>query len=230
MNADTDRGPERRLLRLREDAQTYNRKLLATGDNSDYLDQLDPVGNGVMGRIKIPKIEVDLPIFHTANDDVLRKGAGHMEETTLPVGGIPSHAAITAHRGLAESRLFTDLDQLGVGDRFTLEVAGEVLTYEVETTRIVAPTETEWLLVDSHRDLVTLITCDPLGINSERMLVTGHRLSPTPLEDLESAGQPSSQPSFPWWMMVAGAGTIGKFVAVRWARRPIKEGQLRNQS
>lgn len=211
-------GPEPMLRQLWDDAHGYNKQFLASGDNSDYFNQLDPLSNGVMGRIKIPVIGVDLPIYHTSSDAVLRKGAGHMEDTTLPVGGVATHAAITAHRGLAESRLFTDLDKVGVGDRFTLEVAGEVLTYQVETVRIVSPTETDWLLVDPNRDLVTLITCDPLGINTERMLVTGERVTPTPIGDIENAGRPSNQPGFPWWLLVAGGGLAGIGGLVVWSQ------------
>ena len=215
-----DTGLEERLLQLREDAHEYNKKLLSSGDNSDYMSQLNLTSSGVMGRIKIPVIDVDLPIYHTSSDTVLRMGAGHMEETTLPVGGKATHAAITAHRGLAESVLFTHLDQVGVGDRFTLEVAGEVLTYEVDTVRIVAPTETDWLLVDPDRDLVTLITCDPLGINTGRMLVTGERVIPTPVEDIEGAMQRSDQPRFPWWLVAAVAGVLVLGGLARWARKP----------
>lgn len=223
LNEATAIGPEERLRKIREEAYAYNTKFLSSGDNSDYMEQLNPIGNDIMGRVKIPVIDVDLPIYHTSSDAVLRKGAGHMEETTLPVGGKATHAAVTAHRGLAESRLFTDLDKVGLGDRFTLEVAGDVLTYEVETVRIVKPTETDWLLVDPERDLVTLITCDPLGINTERMLVTGYRIFPTPIADLENANAPSDQPGIPWWMLAAVAGLIAIGGLVVWSKRGQKD-------
>lgn len=208
-------GPQERLDQIRQDAVQYNRTFLASGDNSDYLQQLDPTHDAMMGRIKIKKINVDLPIYHTSSDEVLRKGAGHMEETTLPVGGIGTHAAITAHRGLAESKLFTELDRVDVGDQFVLEILGEALAYEVKTVRIVAPTETEWLLVDPDKDLVTLITCDPLGINTERMLVTGERVYPAPVEVQQEVGEVSDLPGFPWWF-VALVGGLTAIALLAW--------------
>lgn len=220
LNDVVDIGPETKLLAEREAAYEYNKRLLSSRDNSDYMQQLNSLGNGLMGRVKIDKINVDLPIYHTSSDEVLRKGAGHMEETTLPVGGKSTHAAITAHRGLAESKLFTDLDKVGVGDRFVLEVSGDVLTYEVETVRIVKPDETNWLVTDKDRDLVTLITCDPLGINTERMLVTGHRIDPTPITDLNNAGETSDQPGFPWWILLLVVGLCVIYVIIKFASKP----------
>lgn len=216
-------GPEARLAKIRESAHNYNKELMASGDHSDYFNQLDPANTGLMGRIKIDKINVDLPIFHTSSDATLRKGAGHMKETTLPVGGIGTHAAITAHRGLAESKLFTDLDKVHKGDRFTLEVLGEPLVYQVETVRIVKPTETDWLLVDPNRDLVTLITCDPLGINTERMLVTGFRVDPTPSEALDDLGKASKLPGFPWWAVYAVIGIVMIIILVKMVSKPVKK-------
>lgn len=201
-------GPEARLEAIRANAQDFNDRLYAGLDTSDYLEQLDPNYDSVMGRILIPKIGVDLPIFHTSSDEVLLRGAGHLENTGLPIGGIGNHPAITAHRGLATSKLFTDLDKIDVGDRFTLEVLGEPLVYEVFDTRIVKPTETEWLKVDPEKDLVTLITCDPLGINTERMLVTGERVSPTPQNAIDEVGASSDQPGFPYFLVYLGLGMI----------------------
>lgn len=222
LNAAVQAGPEERIAKIREDARAYNTAFLASGDNSGYAQQLDPFGDGVMGRIKIDKINVDLPIYHYSTDDVLRKGAGHMEETTLPVGGKATHAAITAHRGLAESRLFTDLDQVDVGDSFTIEVLGDALVYEVVTKRIVEPTETQWLVTDRDRDLVTLITCDPLGVNTERMLVTGERIFPTPQAAIDDVGKDSELPGFPWWL-VAAAGGFALIMTLAWlTARPKK--------
>ncbi|WRS29056.1 class C sortase [Actinomycetaceae bacterium MB13-C1-2] len=215
-------GPEERLLQILADAEDYNRRFLASHDNSDYVSQLDPIGDGTMGRIKIDKIKVDLPIYHTSSDRVLRKGAGHMDETTLPIGGLATHAAITAHRGLVESKLFTDLDKVNVGDTFTLEILGEALVYQVQTVRIVAPEETDWLVADPNKDLVTLITCDPLGINTERMLVTGERVFPTPVEAQESVGEPSNLPEFPWWLVGLITGLTVIAGAVWYSRRPVR--------
>lgn len=203
-------------------AHEYNKKLLSSGNNDDYMEQLNPFGTGIMGRIKIDKIDVDLPIYHTSSDPVLKKGAGHMEETTLPVGGRGTHSAITAHRGLAESKLFTDLDKVGIGDVFSIEVGDKVLAYEVITTRIVKPHETEWLLVEPEKDLITLITCDPLGINSERMLVTGERIFPTPSYIEEDAFKESDLPHFPWWLVGAIVGVGGIAWIARWSSKPPK--------
>lgn len=201
-------GPQERLDQIREDAEAYNRRLALEGDTTDYRSQLNPAGDGVMGRIKIDKINVDLPIYHTSSDAVLRMGAGHMTETSLPVGGAGSHAAITAHRGLAESVLFTNLDKVQVGDQFVIEVLGEAQVYEVFLTRIVAADETDWLLYDNDRDLVTLITCNPLGINTERMLVTGERVTPTPQEAVDEVGAGPKIPGFPWFMVVFAGGLV----------------------
>lgn len=216
-------GPEAKLEKARESARDYNRRLVSSGDNSGYLSELNSSNDGIMGRIKIPSINVDLPIFHTSSDEVLRKGAGHMEETTLPVGGESTHAAITAHRGLAESTLFTNLDKVEVGDQFVLEVSGEVFVYEVRSTRIVKPDETEWLAISPGEDLVTLITCDPLGINTERILVTGERVTPVPVEVLEESNMPSDQPGFPWWAVIFVGGTALIIFGVNFAFRPKRQ-------
>lgn len=199
--------PPERFKEIRREAEEYNQRLSAGLDVSDYLDQLNPFGNGLMGRIKIPHIDVDLPIYHTSNDAVLRKGAGHMPETSLPVGGAGTHAAITAHRGLAESVLFTHLDKVGIGDTFTLEILGVPQVYEVFDVRIVPPTESEWLKIDPNRDLVTLITCDPIGINTERILVTGERVHPTPQSAYDELDDDPGV-RFPWWMVIAAAGIV----------------------
>lgn len=161
-----------------------------------------------MGRVKIPKINVDLPIYHGTDDDTLDRGAGHLEGSHLPIGGIDTHSVITAHRGLANATMFNDLDKIDSGDRFTLEVFGEVLTYQVIETRVVEPDETDTLRVRPGADVVTLITCTPLGINSHRILVTAERVTPTPAQDLEDAGKDSEVPGFPWWAVLAGAVLI----------------------
>lgn len=220
VNATVAEGPQSRFDAIRADAQAYNARLMASGDTDGYADQLNPYGDGLMGRIKIPTIGVDLPIYHTSSDAVLRKGAGHMEETTLPVGGLGTHAAITAHRGLAQSTLFTNLDKVGMGDTFTLEILGEPLVYRVETVRIVEPTETQWLVPDPTKDQVTLITCDPLGINTERMLVSGTRITPTPPQAYEELGAPSRLPGFPWFAVLGAGGLLVVTIMARTSRTP----------
>ena len=141
-----------------------------------YNDTLDITGTGIMGYITISKIGVELPIYHGTSDSVLQIAAGHLEGTSLPVGGASTHAVISAHRGLPSAKLFTNLDQLEVGDTFTITVLDRVLTYEVDKISIVLPTETDELKIAEGKDYVTLMTCTPYGINTHRLLVRGHRV------------------------------------------------------
>ncbi|WP_285726138.1 class C sortase [Psychromicrobium xiongbiense] len=163
---------------------------------------------GTMGRIKIPSIDVDLPIFHGTSDNVLAQGVGHLEGTALPVGGVGTHAVLTGHRGLPTSTLFTNLDKVKVGDTFTVTVFQEVLTYRVVDTKVVDPDQTSALDPVPGKDLVTLVTCTPLGINSQRILVTGERVLPTPARDAASAAAAPAGPGFPWWIVVIGCACL----------------------
>ncbi len=177
------------------------------GDD-DYFSLLKATRTGVMARLRIPSIDVDLPVYHGTSDSTLAKGVGHLEGTSLPVGGASQHSVLTAHRGLPEATLFNDLDKVELGDRFTIEVFGEVLTYEVIDTRVVEPEDTDTLRAVAGEDLVTLVTCTPLGINSHRYLVTGERVTPTPIEDVEAAGQRPDVPGFPWWTLTLSAALL----------------------
>ena len=166
-----------------EAADAYNQRLAATPNAfftpeqvSGYDETLDVSGTGIMGYITIPRIGVELPIYHGTSDGVLQIAAGHLEGTSLPVGGESTHAVISAHRGLPSAKLFTNLDQLEVGDTFTITVLDRVLTYEVDQISIVLPTETDNLKVVDGKDYVTLMTCTPYGINSHRLLVRGRRI------------------------------------------------------
>ena len=141
-----------------------------------YNDTLDITGTGIMGYITISKIGVELPIYHGTSDSVLQIAAGHLEGTSLPVGGTSTHAVISAHRGLPSAKLFTNLDQLEVGDTFTITVLDRVLTYEVDKISIVLPTESDELKIVEGEDYVTLMTCTPYGINTHRLLVRGRRI------------------------------------------------------
>ena len=141
-----------------------------------YNDTLDITGTGIMGYITIAKIGVELPIYHGTSDSVLQIAAGHLEGSSLPVGGTSTHAVISAHRGLPSAKLFTNLDQLEVGDTFTITVLDRVLTYEVDKISIVLPTETDELKIAEGKDYVTLMTCTPYGINTHRLLVRGRRI------------------------------------------------------
>lgn len=190
----------------------------------DLLDGLD----GIMARIKIPSIDVDLPVRHGTSDDVLLSGAGHLQGTSLPVGGIGTHSVISAHRGLATARMFDDLGELEIGDTFVVEVLDEVLTYQVIETRVIQPDDTETVLPREGEDLVSLITCTPLGINTHRILVTGERITPTPIEDIEKAGAIPDVPGFPWWAVIIPSGIALAGIYVWRAGYPAKPRKVKS--
>lgn len=144
--------------------------------SEEYMAALNLAGDGMMGYVEIPKIDVKIPVFHTTNEEILQKAAGHLEGSSLPVGGEDTHAVISAHRGLPSAALFTDLDRLKEGDHFLICVLDEILCYEVDLISIVEPSETELLGVEEGNDLATLMTCTPYGVNSHRLLVRGHRV------------------------------------------------------
>lgn len=212
------------------DAQRYNDALksgaaveagkwLPTGqgiDTSglDYSQLLRTDDSGVMGRIRIPSIQVDLPIYHGTDDATLLKGVGHLQGTSLPIGGDGTHAVLTGHRGLASATMFTNLDKVKIGDTFSITVLTDTLTYKVVSTTVVNPDQTQTLRPVAGKDLVTLITCTPLGINTQRILVTGERIQPTPASDVTAAHQKPKVPTFPWWMVIFAAGTaaIGVYI------------------
>ena len=153
-----------------------NPYLLEESQRERYNGLLNPAGDGIMGYVQIPDIDVALPIYHGTDELVLQTAIGHLDWTSLPVGGAGTHCVISGHRGLPSARLFTDLDKVAVGDVFMLHVLDDTLTYEVDQIRIVEPDETEELLLQSGKDLCTLVTCTPYGVNSHRLLVRGHRV------------------------------------------------------
>lgn len=150
--------------------------LLSDEQQEIYKSLLDFGGNGIMGYIEIPMIDVMLPIYHGTKESVLQIAVGHLDWTSLPVGGGGSHCVVSGHRGLPSARLFTNLDKLKIGDVFMLHVLNEILTYEIDQILIVEPRDTDPLLIEPGKDLCTMITCTPYGINSHRMLVRGHRI------------------------------------------------------
>ena len=154
-----------------------NSFLLNDEQKAQYESLLDLGGTGIMGYLEIPSIDVVLPIYHGAEENVLQVAVGHLEWTSLPVGGKSSHCVVSGHRGLPSARLFTDLDELVDGDLFMFRILDEILTYEVDQIRIVEPHQTEDLLIVEGEDLCTLVTCTPYGINSHRLLVRGHRVA-----------------------------------------------------
>ena len=157
-------------------AQRKNANLLNEQEQARYDRTLNINGTGVMGYVEIPSIKCSLPIYHGTNDAVLQVAVGHLEWTSLPVGGESSHCVVSGHRGLPSAKLFTDLDKLAIGDLFTLRVLDEILTYEVDQILVVLPSETGALQIEEGQDLCTLVTCTPYGINSHRLLVRGHRV------------------------------------------------------
>ncbi|WP_336659017.1 class C sortase [Leucobacter sp. USHLN153] len=189
-----------------------------------YEDLLNASSDGAMGRLRLPAIDLDLPIYHGTDDATLEHGVGHLEGTSLPVGGASQHSVLTAHRGLATAELFTRLDEVRPGDLFSIEVFGEVLAYRVSGTQVVRPDEGEALYPTFGKDLVTLVTCTPLGINSHRILVTGERVTPTPEAVLDDAGTPPEIPGFPWWAVGLGAAVVLLTAYVGWAGRPRRDG------
>ena len=188
--ADTD---DAELTAQRGAAEQYNAMLSgatiteggASAPPLAYAQQLT-VG-GVMAYVDIPKINVYLPVQHGTDADALEKSVGHVIGTSLPVGGSSTHAVLSAHSGLASSKLFSDIDQLAEGDTFYIHVLGEVLAYKVDTINTVLPTDTSLLQIEDGKDLVTLVTCTPFGVNTHRLLVRGHRVPYTPEQETEVA-------------------------------------------
>lgn len=162
-------------------AHTTNTIVDAFKDEKEYVltapydKLLNPTGDNIMGTIEIPKIHVKLPIFHGVGEDALQRGAGHLEGTSLPIGGPSTHSVLSAHRGLPSALLFTDLDQLAPGDLFYIFIMGQGFAYRVAEIETVLPQESDRLAIQPGRDLCTLLTCTPYGVNSHRLLVTGER-------------------------------------------------------
>lgn len=181
------------LTAQREAAEQYNAMLSgatiteggASAPPLAYSDQLT-VG-GVMAYIDIPKINVYLPVQHGTDADTLEKSVGHVVGTSLLVGGSSTHAVLSAHSGMASSKLFSDIDQLAEGDTFYIHVLGEVLAYKVDTINTVLPTDTSLLQIEDGKDQVTLVTCTPFGVNTHRLLVRGHRVPYVPEQEAEAA-------------------------------------------
>jgi len=169
---------------LWENAQDYNEKLfqshhalsLSEEERPEYEAQLNVSGDGIIGYIEIAKLNCSLPIYHGTDEAILQSAIGHIEGSSLPVGGENTHCILSGHRGLPSARLFTNLDQMTEGDTFILKVLDETLTYEVDQIRIVEPYEVDGLAIEAGKDYCTLVTCTPYGINTHRLLVRGHRV------------------------------------------------------
>ena len=163
-------------------------------DLPPYEDLLNLANNGIMGYIMIPAINIDLPIYHGTTGAAMEKGAGHMEGTSLPVGGIGTHAVISAHSGMASAKLFTDLDKLELGDMFFITVCNQKLAYEVDNIAVVEPTDIDLIRIDTQQDYVTLLTCTPYGVNTHRLLVRGHRveMAEEAIAEVEEKAEPAA--------------------------------------
>ena len=227
--ADTD---DAELTVQREAAQQYNAMLSGAATITEggasapplaYAQQLT-VG-GVMAYVDIPKINVYLPVQHGTEADTLEKTDGHVVGTSLPVGGSSTHAVLSAHSGLASSKLFSDIDQLAVGDVFYIHVLGDTLAYKVDAIHTVLPTDTSLLQIADGKDLVTLVTCTPFGINTHRLLVRGHRVPYTPEQETTAAEETRAASSWTQHYLTGlaiglGAVTVvgGAYFLVRRAR------------
>ncbi|MCR1960767.1 class C sortase [Thomasclavelia cocleata] len=171
---------ENQKEKMLEEAKEWNNNLylqqrgIAVENNTSYEDVLD-IGNGVIGTIEIPQIDVNIPVYHGTSDSVLNTGAGHVEDSSLPLGGNNTHTVITGHSGLPSNKLFTRLDELEKNDKFYIYILDEVLAYEIDKIEIVLPEKADYTIEDG-KDLATLVTCTPYGINTHRLLVTGHRI------------------------------------------------------
>ena len=186
---------------LLEQAQAFNEGVLKRGtlavmteaEKAEYNSLLNLNGDGVMGYIEIPKLDLRLSIAHGTDEDVLQKMVGHVEGTSLPVGGESTHAVLSAHRGLPTAKLFSDLDLMRVGDRFTIYTLNQALTYQVDQITVILPEEIEALAIEPGKDYVTLMTCTPYAVNTHRLLVRGVRVpddAPTPEPESEPEKEP----------------------------------------
>lgn len=197
----------------------------------EYMSCLNILTDEMMGYVEIPKINIKIPIFHTTSEEVLSKGAGHLEGSSLPVGGENTHSVISAHRGLPSASLFTDLDQLEDGDHFLIRVLDQTLCYEVDQIHIVEPENTSDLAVEPGQDLVTLLTCTPYAVNTKRLLVRGHRVpyEEKTIEKEEKESPMSLYTNYLLWVVV-GLAVTAVLIIFLWQydkryKRKMKEKQ-----
>ena len=227
-------GEEADYSELWAAAEDYNRRL-AEKDNQFAVSEeemeeisglLNPLGTGMMGHIDIEKISVHLPVYQGTEESALQAGAGWWIGTSMPTGGPGTHCVLTAHTGLVRAKMFTDLDQMEEGDTFSLTVLDRVLTYEVDQILITEPEEIEPLLIVDGEDYCTLYTCYPYGVNTERLLVRGHRI-PTPETEKTAVSVLTEESSRPW--LAAAALAAGIAVAVVIKKRKRKETKPEDQ-
>ena len=214
---------------LLKDAEAYNEKVRSRSENITSLDEAEleeymrtlPVSDtGMIGYIDIPKIGMTIPIYHGTSEEVLQVGVGHLAGSSLPVGGKGTHTVLTGHSGLPSSKLFTDLDRLENGDRFSIMALNRTLTYEVDSMEVVLPEEADRLHIEDDKDICTLVTCTPIGINTHRLLVTGHRVEnevakpvvKEQVEDIEEQDDSTNKAFVVFWILIViiGIGLIWK--------------------
>lgn len=206
LSAQMEKADREELRRQRELAEEYNESLSCTFEENpmNYAAILD-FGNGIMGYLQVPKIRVELPIYHGVEEAVLAKGVGHLPGSALPIGGEGNHAVLSGHTGLPEARLFTDLVELELGDLFQIRILEQTLTYRVDQIKTVLPNEGEDLAPIAGLDLCTLVTCTPYGINSHRLLVRGVRV-PEEAEDIresrQQTGEKQESTLAPWLVLL----------------------------
>lgn len=227
--ATVDLGQEERE-RLLAEARAYNDALAASsgagtpaseggepaqvGETLAYEDLLNLNGDGMMGYIIIPRLKETLPIYHGTSEPVLQVGVGHLSDSSLPVGGPGTHAALSGHRGLPSARLFTDLNKMKVGDLFYIRVLDQTLAYKVTSIETVLPNETESLAIQPGKDLVTLITCTPYGINSHRLLVHAERTDYVPTEDELKVDNPIFNIPLPYLLLIIAVFALALVFAI----------------
>ena len=244
----TDLSETGELATLRAEAltaaQQYNRQLAAgavsleepfltpTRPTAEGVERslLDVTGTGVIATLSVPALELELPVYYGTGSDILEHGAGLLEGTSLPVGGAGTHSVLCAHSGLPAARLFSDLEELEPGDRFSLEVLGETLTYQVDQIRTVLPEDFSLLAIEPAEDYCTLLTCTPYGVNTHRLLVRGNRVEDAEAEpSTEKPEEPAAAPST--WLreyltslavggaVAAGCLLLGRIVSALWRKR-----------
>ena len=202
--------------RILESAHSYNAELaenstivytLSDEQRKEYESLLNIMGDGVMGYIDIPKSNINLPIYHGTSEAVLQSGVGHYEGSSLPVGGESVHTILSGHTGLPSSKLFTDIRELEVGDKFTLHVLNETLTYEIENIEVVLPEELSKLKIEKGKDLCTLFTCTPYGVNTHRLVVRAHRTENEKTSSNKS-GQDEEKNNITKWILIIAAAIL----------------------
>lgn len=221
LNTQMAKVQDQQLLEQLEKAQKYNALIsgselseeqTATEILDDY-NQILNFGNGIMGSVQIPKIDVNLPIYHGVSDGILSKAVGHLPQSAFPIGGEGNHAVLTGHTGLPSAELFTYLTELTQGDRFYICVADRTLCYQVDQIKVVLPYQTEDLAAVAGEDYCTLVTCTPYGVNSHRLLVRGERVSEE--ETAEVAVQPEeTEKGFPTDLIGAAVFVLAGLTAI----------------